>query len=625
MSDGAQELGLRCGIEIHQRIATSKLFCGCSSDLREEEPVLGVRRKLRAVAGELGEVDRAALHEYYRDREFLYQAYDGETCLVELDEEPPSPLNEEALDTALEVSLMLSATIPDEVHVMRKTVVDGSNTSGFQRTAVVGLGGKVEGPRGTIKIPTICLEEEAAGIGGQQGSSVIYRLDRLGIPLVEVATGILENYTPEEVQEVALRLGMLLRMTGKVQRGIGTIRQDVNVSIGGGARVEIKGFQEIGKLADLVRNEVLRQQSLIKIKDELRSRTTSVSEPVEATEHFAGVTKGALSRVVGKGGEVLALRLSGFAGILGRELCPGRTFGRELADHAKAHGIGGIIHTDEDLESMGLSGSFKRLSQELPAGENDALLAIAGEHGRVARAMTAVRERLICATESLPEETREPNPDATTNYKRPLPGSSRMYPETDIPPIPVTPDRIEGIRAHLSETPEVKRARFVKSGLSADLADQLVRDANLALYEKIVSELEIDPTLVANTIINTFRSLRREGVDVDSVSEDSLAALFSALQAGALVKEGMEGALREVASGRPVQEVVGERERISEDELRRIVLSVLDEKGEFISERGERAFGPIMGEVMKEVRGKIDGGLVGRVVRELLAERLPGQ
>ena len=615
--------GLKCGIEIHQRLDTHKLFCGCSSALEEEVPAMEVKRKLRAVAGELGEVDRAALHEYLRDRVFLYNAYHGETCLVELDEEPPSPLNEEALDIGLEICLLFSAWTPDEIHVMRKTVVDGSNTGGFQRTCVIGLDGEMEGPRGRLSVPAICLEEEAAGIGGQKDGSVVYKLDRLGIPLVEVATGLLEGYSPQEVQEIAHRIGMIVRMTGKVLRGIGTIRQDVNVSVRGGARVEIKGFQEIGRLAELIEKEAQRQISLVRMKDEFAKRSPKVADPVDVTSFFADVMKGPIHSAVKKGGVVLCLELAAFAGMLRCELCPGRTFGRELADHARAYGLGGIIHTDEDLEAMGLAGNFARLRAHLGAGKDDALLIMAGERGVLERAMKAVKERADLASRGLPEETREPNPDCTTNYKRPLPGSSRMYPETDIPPIPISKERLERLRAKLPEKPEKKRARLVEAGMSEDLADQMVRDANLPLFESVMSKVKVDATLVANMLVNSFRSLRRTGVDVDSLTEDQVVQFFEQLSAGTIVKQEIESVLAEMAQGkRPLKEIVAERHRITEDDLRRIVEAVLAEKSQLLAERGERSFAPIMGEVMKQVRGKIDGALVGMVLKQLMDAKL---
>ncbi len=601
---------------------THKLFCGCSSDLAEEEPISEVERKLRAVAGELGEVDRAAQHEYLRDRSFLYQVYDGKSCLVELDEEPPMPLNQEALDIGLQVSLMLHTRVPDEIHVMRKTVIDGSNTCGFQRTAMIGLDGWMEGPKGRVEILTVCLEEEAAGIAGDRDSSVVYRLDRLGIPLVEIATGLLVGYTPQEVQDIARKLGMMLRMTGRVQRGIGTIRQDVNVSIREGARVEIKGFQEIGKLGELIENEARRQEALVDIRNQLSSKGAEVGPRRKVTEHFRDAPKGFVSRAVSKGSSVLGIKLTGFAGVLGQEIGPGRTFGRELADHAKAYGLGGVIHSDEDLEKMGLQESFSSLAQELGAGDKDALVIVVGRGEKVENAMEAVRKRCKVAMEGVPEETREPNPDFTTSYKRPLPGSSRMYPETDIPPIPISRERLEDVAQRLPESPSAKREKLTALAMSSDLADQLIRDRNLALFEKVRSKVDIDATLLATTLVNTFRSLRRDGVPVDDIPERDLVKFFSRVNEGDIVKERIEGVLRRMCEGESLQEILKAEESVSEQELRKMVDHIVEEKSDLIQNMGDRSFGPVMGLVMKRVRGKIDGAVVGRVVKQAISERL---
>lgn len=256
-------LGLKVGLEIHRQLDTRKLFCGCPSVLRDEAPHFTVTRFLHPVAGETGEIDIAAQYEKKRGMHYIYEAYNDTTCLVELDEAPPQPLNAEALDIALEIALLLNSRIVDEVQVMRKTVLDGSNTSGFQRTALVATGGFVEMQSGKIGIQTISLEEDAARIMGQGNKSVTYRLDRLGIPLIEIATAP-EINSPQQAREVAEIIGNLLKATGKVKTGIGTIRQDLNLSIKGGARIEIKGVQELNILPLVVEKEVQRQLDIIK-------------------------------------------------------------------------------------------------------------------------------------------------------------------------------------------------------------------------------------------------------------------------------------------------------------------------------------------------------------------------
>jgi len=256
-----EKLGLRCGLEIHQQLDTKKLFCNCPSILRQGEPDFTVKRKLHVVAGESGEVDVAAAYQASLGREFIYQGYDT-TCLVELDEEPPHEINKEALKIALQIVILLNAKIFPLTQIMRKTVIDGSNTSGFQRTVLIARDGYIETEKGKIRIDSICLEEDAARPVGKEDDKIIYRLDRLGIPLVEIATAP-DIKSPSQAKEIALCIGDILRSC-KVKRGLGTIRQDVNLSINGGKRVEIKGFQDIKNVEKTIENEVKRQIELVK-------------------------------------------------------------------------------------------------------------------------------------------------------------------------------------------------------------------------------------------------------------------------------------------------------------------------------------------------------------------------
>ncbi|MHA2339931.1 MAG: Glu-tRNA(Gln) amidotransferase subunit GatE [Candidatus Hodarchaeales archaeon] len=278
-----KQLGFKCGIEIHNRLNTKhKLFCDCKPQFSNQKPTQIIKRKLRAVAGELGQIDIAAAYEYLRDRIFHYQIFKDTTCLVELDEEPPHELNREALQIALQIAKLLKAEIPNEIHVMRKTVIDGSNTAGFQRTAIIGTNGILKTFQGDVRIALISLEEEAAGIVNNKGNEITYRLDRLGIPLVEIGTET-DIKNPEHAKEVAEKLGMIVRSTGKSQRGIGVTRQDVNVSIKGGARVEMKGVQELAMIPQIIENEIKRQQELIK-KGKKPKEETRVAKPDGSTE-----------------------------------------------------------------------------------------------------------------------------------------------------------------------------------------------------------------------------------------------------------------------------------------------------------------------------------------------------
>jgi len=273
-----EKIGFKCGLEIHNRLNTkTKLFCNCNPRFSAERPKTIIKRKLRAVAGEMGQVDIAAIYEYLRDRDFIYHCYQEETCLKETDEEPPNPVSREALEVALQIAKLLKAEVPDEIHIMRKIVIDGSNVCSFQRTAVVGLNGSLDTSIGKVRITNICLEEESAGIVNQKGNEITYRLDRLGIPLIEIGTAP-DIKNPEHAKEVAEKLGMIIRSTGKSQRGIGVTREDVNVSIAKGARVEIKGVQELDMIPTIIENEIKRQQSLIEKGEKLKEETRVANE-----------------------------------------------------------------------------------------------------------------------------------------------------------------------------------------------------------------------------------------------------------------------------------------------------------------------------------------------------------
>ena len=260
-----RKLGLKAGLEIHQQLETGKLFSNSSSYLRSDKPDYVIKRRLHAVAGESGKVDIAAAHEASKKKEFFYQGYDDSVSLVELDEEPPRPINEDSLKVALQIALLLNCEIYPVTQIMRKTVVDGSNTSGFQRTVLIAHDGYVETSFGKVEIESICLEEDSARIIKREKNSATFRLDRLGIPLVEVTTAPV-MYHPEEVKEAALKIGEILRAC-QVKRGIGTIRQDVNVSIKGHERVEIKGFQNPKMMVKTIDLEIERQLEDIKKKE----------------------------------------------------------------------------------------------------------------------------------------------------------------------------------------------------------------------------------------------------------------------------------------------------------------------------------------------------------------------
>ena len=342
-----KKLGLKCGIEIHQQVDTNKLFCNCPSIIRDDEHDFEVTRRLNLSLGETGEADKAALHETVKNKNFVYRGYKNCTCLVEFDEEPPHDLNNSALKVSLTAAKMLNCVFVDELHVMRKIVIDGSNTSGFQRTCLVAMDGSIEVEGGKVGIQSICLEEDSAKIVERKQGTDIYNLSRLGIPLIEIATDP-DITTPEQAKEVCSHIGMILRSTGKVKRGLGTIRQDVNVSIAEGARVEIKGAQDLRSIPKLIDNEIIRQKTLLEIKDELKKRTKTLGkvEIRDLTSLFEKTTSKVVLSALKKSGVVLGIKLHGFSGLIGKEVQPGRRLGTELSDYGKTAGVGGLFHFD---------------------------------------------------------------------------------------------------------------------------------------------------------------------------------------------------------------------------------------------------------------------------------------
>ncbi|RLG45810.1 MAG: Glu-tRNA(Gln) amidotransferase GatDE subunit E [Thermoproteota archaeon] len=620
-------LGLTVGIEIHQRLNTRKLFCRCPSILRRDKPQYTVKRRLRVSMSELGEIDPAAEFENLRNRIFVYQGYYDTTCEVEIDESPPLDMNTEALRVAIQVALMLNMSVVDEIHTMRKVVIDGSNTTGFQRTALVAVGNEnsvIKTKWGDVRISTLCLEEESAYIVESTPGMAVYKIDRLGIPLIEIATAP-DIHHPEQCRDVAFKLGRLLRATGKVQRGIGTIRQDINISIKGGARQEIKGVQELSLLPLIIKREIERQLNLLKIRDEL-NRRLNVGEfdtyYTDVTDIFKDSKSKIVSRSLKRGLKAYCIPTPGFKGILSWELQPGRRFGTEIADIVRTVGVKGIIHSDE-LPGYGISNDDVRLVEErvgVPRDEGAFILIFMKEE-KADSVFKLVRERLEYAFKGIPSETRQALPDGNTKYMRPIPGAARMYPETDIPPISIE-SLVEEISNVKFEYPEDIIGKIIEFGLNRELAEQIFDNGQHHIFFKIVKETGAKPTLVGSTLVQTMKYLSREGLNVENISDKHLVEIFKAVSEGIIGKEAVPNLLVTVAENPKVNiRRYAEQLKITEGELENIIRRIIRENYEKISQMEfKKAFNTLMGLVMKEVRGRIDGKVVHDYVHSTLKE-----
>ena len=614
-----EELGLMMGLEIHQQLdSKTKLFCRCPNSLTDKKPERRIYRRLRPTQSELGEIDRAAYEESQRNLQFVYEAYNHHTCLVEADEEPPAKLNQEAVDISIILASLMNMTVVDEFHTMRKQVIDGSNTSGFQRTGILATDGYVETEFGNVTIETLGLEEDAARRIGEEEGKIVFRLDRLGIPLAEITTSP-DMHHPQQVQQVAYQLGQILRST-KVKRGLGTIRQDLNISIREGARIEVKGVQDLELMPTIVENEVQRQLNLIDIAKELQKRDAKVETCIY---DVTGLLENTNSKVV-KGileadnSGVLAIKLKHFAGLIGREVQPGKRLGTEFSEHGKKMGVSGLFHTDE-LPNYGITQEeVDSIRNDLLLEDDDAFILVAGPKDKAHNALNEVIERAKDAIIGVPEETRRAQDNGNTEYMRPLPTASRMYVETDIPTEIIDPERVARIASNLPELPAVKKERIQKEySLSDELAEQLVQRNNADLFEEIKAELpKMDATKIASDIVSTIRDLKRDGHDVKKLNKDVLVEIFALVDNDVIPAAKTEVIFKDACEDISPMDSVKKNnlEKLSEDTVAQGIKEIVEENKSMIEERKMGAMGPLMGKAMAKFQGKADGKIVSKIL-----------
>lgn len=618
-----EALGLMVGLEIHQQVdSPTKLHCRCPNIYREpEESTHEIRRYLRPKANNLGMMDRAVVEQTQANRQNRYMVFNT-TCLGDIDEAGPAPVSPEALKTTLEVSKLLHMVPVDRAHVMRKIIVDGSGPAGFQRTTFISGNGWIETKSGKCRIASLCLEEESAPKMEETDEYIVFSLDRLGIPLIEIATEP-DIRTPDQAFEVASYLGMALRSTLGVKRGIGTIRQDVNVSIRNGTRVEMKGVQALSMIGEIVKREIYRQLALISIKEELTAKGAAVDTTLyDVTDVFAD-TK---SKVILKSAQkrkILAIRLKGFNGYIGREIQPGRRLGTELSEKAKAVGVSGLFHTDE-LPNYGITAEeVARLRQAVGAEADDAVIMISGREAVVKRAMESVIQRAEQVLITIPQETRHALPDGNTSYMRPLPGAARMYPETDLPTFEIRRQEYRALK--IPELLTDKAERYIRDyGINREFAETVAFSKYMKLFEKLAEKYKgnpsVTPTLLARTFTGVLPELKRDGVDIDSIPDEKFEELFDLIAEGKLPKDASRSILVMVCndSGCRIAEVAEQLGigAVDRKEIDAYIDSIVAEKKEYISEKGLGAIGPLMGIVMEKYRGKIEGKEVSALLKE---------
>jgi len=627
--DDYAAMGFRSGLEIHQQLDTAKkLFCRCPVEPYTEEFHAEILRHMRPTLSELGEYDGTALMEFKTKKEIIYQIHQDTVCTYEMDDTPPFELNEEALDIALEITMLLSCNLVSEVHIARKQYLDGSIPTGFQRTTILGVDGWIPYRDRRIGIKQLGLEEDACREVSDVGHMRTYRTGRLGIPLIETVT-YPDMRTPEEVGDVAQIIRWLTRATGKVRRGIGAARQDVNVSVEGGRRVEIKGVSRIPLIPLLVHNEAFRQLALLDIKSELERRkitqSTFKSDKYDVTGIIKETQYDPLARALDKQPQIRAVVLRGFKGILKTRTQPETTFAKEISDRVRVIACldicPNIAHSDMEGETLS-STTWSKIKKHTRTGDNDTVVIVWGEGRDVETASEEIAIRAKEATDGVPNETRQAFPDGTNGFERILPGPDRMYPDTDLPPLAITEEHMEQIRSRLPETPWDREERYLEMGLSPTAAHLMSTADEKDLFDKAAAGGTYTPQQLASFMLNKLRWMKRAGT-VPNLDDDTFMATVNEAGKRKLPAETIP-LLIEMTCGN----LKNEASQAAED-LGFSGITAL--KGDITSmvrriERppieAEKLKHYLMGKIMKRYRGKVEGRDVSELLENLIAGEL---
>lgn len=624
------EIILKVGFEIHQQLSTkSKLFCNCKC-LEAKNYDSTFLRKLRPAQSELGSYDRASIFEFTKMRTIKYHSSYISSCLVEADEEPPHKINRDAMDTALIISLALNSNIIDEINVMRKIVIDGSNTSGFQRTMLISYGGYLQTENKKIGVQTICLEEDSAKLLSDDGEFREYGLDRLGIPLIEIALEPVVG-TPTEIVKTALTLGRLLRASKRVARGLGSIRQDVNISINNGKGiVEVKGVQRLDQLIKVIEYETIRQHGLILIANKLNGERGSSSiitgdKILDITDILIDSSSKIVKKIISNKENIFkAIRVKGFKGLFGFEPYPDIRIGKQLGELVRFYGFRGIFHSDE-LPNYGITDiEVKKINEILDIDTSkDGFIILGGPREKMSIAINAICDRLNNVSLGVPSETRAATLDGKTIYSRPKPGSARMYPETDIPSFKKTDDLLISLKEKVPKSwNETILSIAKKYQLNQNLAEKIFDSNYFEIFEVLTGLTKISPSFIASKLTEDILNLERQGYDSSILNNDILLDIFKRLDAGLIAKESINLIFEKLMSKttKNVEEsinVLGIKS-ISDEELEKIIDKIIEDNILIIQEKRMEATSTLMGKCMTILRGKVNGKKIHDLINNKL-------
>ena len=623
------DLGLKIGLEIHQQILTQKkLFCRCPAGQYSKEFDAEILRHMRPTLSELGEYDGTALMEYKTKKEIIYQINHKSVCTYEMDDTPPFEINDQALEIAFEIAMLLNYKLVDEIHIARKQYLDGSIPTGFQRTTIVGIDGWIPYKDRKINLIQLGLEEDACREVSDVGHQRVFVTDRLGMPLIEMVTGP-EMHTPQEAADVANILRYLVRSTGKVRTGIGAARQDVNVSITGGTRVEIKGVHRIPLIPLLIYYEAMRQHALLKIRQELKERgitnKTFQTNSHDVTQLVANSTWDPIRMALKRGEKVHAVNLKNFVGILSYPTQTGKVFSKEISDRVRIIAcltrLPNIL-TSESTEETIESFTWNKIRKTLKTTSRDSVILVWGMEEDI---NTAVKEIIIRAREAItgvPGETRQAMVDGTNGFERILPGPDRMYPDTDLPPLEILPDRIKNIARNVPEQIWEREKKYQKWGIPEHLWTIIATSPGATFFEELVSKYSVPPTMIARFLFEISKYWKRNGFKVEYLKDTDWHIFFSKVEKNPALLEKGKSLLEKYMQEENKLKIILEsflNDGKSKDTLESIITEIIDQfRGKVKTENENKYF---MGLTMSTFRGYIRGDEVSRKLSEFIGKK----
>ncbi|HOW84524.1 MAG TPA: Glu-tRNA(Gln) amidotransferase subunit GatE [Candidatus Aminicenantes bacterium] len=610
------EIGFRSGLEIHQQLLTEKkLFCRCPAGRYSDAYDAEILRHMRPTLSELGEYDGTALMEFKTKKEIIYRINRETVCTYEMDDTPPFMIDEQALDIALGIAMLYRLNLVDELHIARKQYLDGSIPTGFQRTTIVGVTGSVPYKDRSVSIVQLGLEEDACREVSDVGHRRVYLTDRLGMPLIETVTGP-DMRTPREAAEVAQILRRLVRSTGRVRTGIGAAREDVNVSVRGGTRIEIKGVPRIPRIPLLTYHEAMRQWNLLRLREELRRRgitaETFRSASEDVTRVLVKTSYQPIREALAGGATAAAVALRGFRDLLSWQTQTNTRFSREISDRVRVVAcltkLPNIIHSDSLSETLS-SSRWDQVRKAVRAADDDTVVVVWGPAGDVKTAVEEIAARAREAAIGVPSETRQALRDGTNGFERILPGPDRMYPDTDLPPKVVTEERLERIRRGLPVPIWTREAWYREIGLPADVVEPLAMSRWAGLFEMMVKEWGIDPTAAAVALVQFPKSLARRGLDPSRLAEDDLRRIFALFRDRRISRDGVRALMERSVRGQGLPGP-GEVRPATEEEIYARVADANAALRAMKVHNPDRKAHVLMGLVMTALRGRVEGAAV---------------